>query len=126
MTAGTIEIATMITMTEIVPPDSWLQRPRRLTGDRDPTALFCAVGLALTMWETIEGGISVAYIGLVDTEPYDDDRYFKTSSFGQRYKLVKKAIDTNINAKKCTEFSAFLELVLKFSSRRHEIAHGRF
>jgi hypothetical protein len=112
-------------MTEIVPPDSWLQRPRRITGDRDPIALFCAVGLSLTMWETIEGGISVAYIGLVDTEPYDDDRYFKTPSFEARYKLVKKAIDININTKDCADFSAFLDLVLKFSPRRHEIAHGR-
>jgi hypothetical protein len=112
-------------METTLPSDPWSQRPRCSTGDPEPTAIFYAVGLALTLWETVEGAISVAYIGLIATTRYHDDKYFKTASFEKRHKLVKRAIELNVNQKDCGKFETFIDLVLNYSPRRHEIAHGR-
>lgn len=105
--------------------DPWLQRPKRPSGDPNSDAIFCAVGLALTLWEAVEGEISVAYIGLINYEGYRSNRYFSTASFEKRHALVSKAIGLNINNQDCTGFGEFIDTVLKYSPRRHEIAHGR-
>lgn len=105
--------------------DPWLQRPMQPRGDPSPDAIFCAVGVALTLWETIEGEISVAYIGLIKSEGYRSNKYFSTASFEKRHALVTKAIDVNVSNKDCSGFKAFVDTVLKYSPRRHEIAHGR-
>jgi hypothetical protein len=55
----------------------WLPRPKQLRGDSSPHRIFCAVGLALTTWEMIEGEISIAYIGLIHFEGYRDNKYFR-------------------------------------------------
>jgi hypothetical protein len=105
--------------------EPWQRRRRRLTGDSDPQQLFCAVGFALTMWETIESEISVSYLGLIDVTTRYIDRYFKLSGFESRHKAVKQAVNANINAKDCAQFGVFIDEVLNYSPRRHEIAHGR-
>jgi hypothetical protein len=106
-------------------PPPWQPRSKRPRGDSTPHAIFCAVGLALTLWETIEGEISIAYIGLIDSNPYRSNKYFSTASFERRHDLVKNAIVLNKNNKDCTGFLDFIDTVLNFSPRRHEIAHGR-
>lgn len=105
--------------------DEWLPRPKQPCGDSSPYPIFCSVGLALTLWETIEGEISIAYIGLIDAKQDRMNRYFMIASFEKRHALVKSAITTNVNDKDCGGFSEFLDTVLKYSPRRHEIAHGR-
>ena len=109
----------------VVSSDPWLQRPRRLHGDPTPEAIFCSVGLALTLWETAESEISVAYAGLINSQNYRFDKYFGIGSFNTRHKLITKAINLNVNSKDCSGFGVFIDLVLKYSPRRHEIAHGR-
>jgi hypothetical protein len=49
----------------------------------------------------------------------------ETPSFETRYGLVKKAIAANVNKKDCSGFGEFMDKVLEYSPRRHEIAHGR-
>lgn len=105
--------------------DPWAQRPKQPSGDPNPHAIFCSVGMALTAWETIEGEISTAYVGLIDATDYRSNKYFKTPSFESRYGLISSAITSNINNKDCSGFQAFVDLVLKYGARRHEIAHGR-
>jgi hypothetical protein len=109
----------------IIDTDPWLQRPMRPHGDPSQVAIFCSVGLALTLWETVEGGISVAYVGLIESEKYRLNKYFSTASFEKRHAFVKKAIELNVNNKECTDFGMFIDTVLKYRPRRHEIAHGR-
>jgi hypothetical protein len=103
----------------------WLPRPKEPRGDSSPHPIFCGVGLALTLWETIEGEISIAYIGLIHSEEYRADKYFRTASFAARHTLVKEAIEANVSEKDCTRVGEFVDTVLKYSPRRHEIAHGR-
>jgi hypothetical protein len=106
--------------------EPWLPRPRAPRGDLSPDMIFCCVGRALSSWEAIEGEISVAYIGLIRSpEKYRANEYFKTASFAARHALVKKAITANVNGKDCSGFEEFVDAVLKYSPRRHEIAHGR-
>jgi hypothetical protein len=102
-----------------------MQLPRRSRGDPAPGPIFCSVGLALTLWEIVESEISIAYIGLINFKDYRSDKYFSTASFEMRHKLVTKAINSNVNEKDCSGFKSFIDLVLKYSPRRHEIAHGR-
>lgn len=71
------------------------------------------------------GEISVAYIGLIKSEGSRLDKYFSTASFEKRHAIIAKAIDVNVNDKDCTDFRVFIDTVLKYSPRRHEIAHGR-
>ena len=103
----------------------WLAKPRAPRGDASPDPIFCGVGLALTMWETIEGELSIAYVGLIDSQGWRDNRYFSTHSFAGRHALVKEAIMANVNGRDCSGFGEFMDTVLKYSPRRHEIAHGR-
>jgi hypothetical protein len=103
----------------------WLPRPREPRGDSSPLPIFCFVGLALTLWETIEGEISIVYIGLTHSEGYWTNKYFGTTSFEKRHALVKKAIEANVKEKDCIGFGEFMDTVLNYSPRRHEIAHGR-
>jgi hypothetical protein len=105
--------------------EPWFPRPKRLRGDTSPHRIFCAVGLALTIWETIEGEISIAYVGLIHSEGYRANKYFGTASFERRHMLVEKAIEANVNGKDCGGFGEFMDTVLNYSPRRHEIAHGR-
>lgn len=105
--------------------EPWQRRRRRLLGDSDPQKIFCAVGFALTMWETIETEISVSYSGLIDVRTRNTDKYFKLTGFESRHKAIGQAIDANINGKNCTDFKALVDEVLKYSPRRNEIAHGR-
>jgi hypothetical protein len=103
----------------------WERRPRASCGDTSPHPIFFAVGLALTLWETTEGEISIAYIGLLPVEGYRANKYFNTPGFESRHKLVRKAIETNVTQKDCSGFREFMDMVLNYSLRRHEIAHGR-
>jgi len=48
--------------------EPWLSRSRQPHGDPSPEFIFCAVGAALTSWESIQGEISIAYIGLIQPE----------------------------------------------------------
>jgi hypothetical protein len=105
--------------------DPWQRRPTRPLGDPNPDPIFCGVGLALTLWETIEGGISVAYVGLIYHTEYRSDKYFGNSSFERRHELVRSAIALNVHGKDCTGFGEFIDEVLNYAPRRHEIAHGR-
>jgi len=105
--------------------EPWLPRPKEPRGDLRPHPIFCSVGLALTTWEIIEGEISIAYIGLINSEEYRADKYFNIASFEKRHALVKKAIEANVNDKDCSGFGEFMDTVLNYSQRRHEIAHGR-
>ena len=102
----------------------WERRPRAPHGDASPHTIFCAVGLALTLWETIECEISIAYIGLLPGE-YRENKYFRTPGFDARYQLVREAIANNANDKDWGGFGDFMDMVLNYSRRRHEIAHGR-
>ena len=65
--------------------EPWQRRRRRLLGDSDPQKIFCAVGFALTMWETIETEISVSYSGLIDVRTRNTDKYFKLTGFEWRH-----------------------------------------
>ena len=103
----------------------WERRPRAPHGDNSPNPIFCAVGLALTLWEMTEGEISIAYIGLLPAMEYRTNKYFSTPSFESRHKLVQKAIEANVNKKDCSGFREFMDKALNYSLRRHEIAHGR-
>jgi hypothetical protein len=103
----------------------WDRRPKAPCGDTSPHPIFCAVGLALTLWETTEGEISIAYIGLLPAEGYRANKYFHTPGFESRHKPVRKAIEANVNQKDCSGFREFMDTVLNYSLRRHEIAHGR-
>ena len=103
----------------------WERRPKAPCGDTSPHPISCAVGLALTLWETTEGEISIAYIGLLPAEGYRANKYFHTPGFESRHKLVRKAIEANVNQKDCSGFREFMDTVLNYSLRRHEIAHGR-
>jgi hypothetical protein len=103
----------------------WDRRPRASCGDTIPHSIFCAVGLALTLWETIEGEISIAYIGLLPAGDYQANKYFKTHGFEARHKLVRTAIEVNVDQKDCSGLGEFMDTVLNYSFRRHEIAHGR-
>jgi hypothetical protein len=105
--------------------EPWQRRRRRLFGDSDPQKLFCAVGFALTMWETIESEMPVSYLGLINITTRNTDKYFRLAGFESRHKAVEQAINANINGKNCADFGTFIGDVLKFSPRRHEIAHGR-
>jgi hypothetical protein len=90
----------------------WEQRPIAPRGDAGPHPIFCAVGFALTLWETTEGAISVAYIGLIPAEEYRANKYFRTPGFEARHKLVLKAIKDNANGKDCSGFGEFMDTVL--------------
>lgn len=103
----------------------WLPRPKGPRGDSNPHPIFCHVGFALTLWETIEGEISIAYVGLIPSDKYRTNKYFHTASFEKGHALVKKAIAANVNEKDCSGFGEFMDMVLNYSPRRHEIAHGR-
>jgi hypothetical protein len=103
----------------------WEPRPKAPCGDTSPDPIFYAVGRALTMWERTEGEISIAYIGLLPAGGYRANKYFRTPGFDSRHKLVRKAIEANVNRKDCSGFGEFMDKVLNYSFRRHEIAHGR-
>ena len=104
----------------------WGRRPKAPCGDTSPHPIFCAVGLALTLWETIESEISVAYIGLIPgAGEWRANKYFSTPGFESRHKLVRRAIEANVNGKDCSGFGEFMDMVLNYSWRRHEIAHGQ-
>jgi hypothetical protein len=103
----------------------WDRRPKAPCGDTSEHPIFCAVGLALTLWEKTESEISVAYIGLISEEEWRANKYFNTPGFESRHKLIRKAIETNVNGKDCTGFGEFMDMVLNYSKRRHEIAHGQ-
>jgi hypothetical protein len=102
----------------------WERPPKAPCGDTSPHPIFCAVGLALTLWETIESEISTAYIGLIPAEEWRADRYFSTPGFEARHKLVRRAIAANVNSKDCSGFGEFMDTALEYAKRRHEIAHG--
>jgi hypothetical protein len=110
-------------------PNEWDRRPRQPKGDVHPAPIFSSVGQALTAWESIEGEIATAYIGLIDYRKdgkiFQDDLYFRKSAFDARHGLVVQAIETNVMGKDCTGFREFVDEVKAFSPRRHEIAHGR-
>jgi len=105
--------------------EPWSRRPQAPRGDSSPDSIFCGVGRALTMWEIIESQISIAYIGLIDSKEYRANKYFSTASFARRHALVKNVIETNVSEKDCSGFGEFMETALKYSHRRHEIAHGQ-
>src|ERR1700719_3202139 len=104
--------------------EPWCRRPKAPRGDSSADSIFCGVGHALTMWEITEYRISIAFIGLINSKQYTHGKYFTVSSFDQRHKLVKHAIEANVNGKDCSGFGEFMDKVLKYSHRRHEIAHG--
>jgi hypothetical protein len=103
----------------------WEPRPKAPCGDTSPHPIYHAVGRALTLWETIEGEISIAYIGLLPAGEYRANKYFKTHGFVARHQLVREAIEDNVNQQDCSGFRDLMDVVLNYSFRRNEIAHGR-
>ncbi|CAN2534472.1 hypothetical+protein [Methylocapsa aurea] len=107
-------------------PSPWERRARQPKGDAAPHGIFYAVGMALSLWETIEDEICVSYTGLIYNDDYrDDDKYFSTPSFENRHKMLSKAILKNMHGQDISGFQQFIDIVLKYNSRRHDIAHGR-
>jgi hypothetical protein len=102
----------------------WAQRPRATIGDRNPEALFCAVGAAMTMWENIEGEFSTIYANLTTERPWHKAKYFKTPSFEIRSKMLVEISQRIAEDATRIQFLSLVELAQKFSFRRNDIAHG--
>ncbi len=120
---------------------SFWERPRldrRRIGDRDPAAIWVAVGMALSEWECIEDNLSMLFsVFCADARSHTQHAGMITShlfgiteSSSARMRMIKAAAALYFGYSWEEElvrrpFKQLFEAVSHASHRRNEIAHGR-
>lgn len=113
-------------------PQPWDRPSFPKRGNLSQRVLYASIGHALMNWEEIEGACAHLYSTLTKGHPYDtaaNQEYGEPHNFIQRFTKLQKAMCdyTKIkpSQKREGEFDRLSKLILGFSKRRNDIAHGR-
>ena len=108
----------------------WDRPPLALTGDQDDEKTYAGVGRIITEWEDVEGALSHLcslfvgeYLQIDAIRRYGNGgvssvRITKLADVARIY--FQKRANQNIEA----DFEELIERLLKYSQRRHDVAHG--
>jgi hypothetical protein len=121
-------------MNQLLKP--WDVRPQPLIGEREPQALFVAVGEALTEWENVETSLAKLFAVLVSARGKSTfwlpavQAYGSIASFKNRCDMIRVAGDAHFStrqkiADKGGPFSKLIGEAGQYAARRNEIAHGK-
>lgn len=110
-------------------PNPWDPYPYPAMGDAESSATYAGVGVALSQWEALEFGLARAFSHFVDDPDgealrlYGNGRIFRdrVSALGEvanRY-FIKLPSQSREG-----EFKRIIDLAVRFSDRRNEVAHG--
>lgn len=105
----------------------WAQRPRAPCGDPAADEVYCAVGRALSEWETVETAVATLFAVVVGGHLAAKRAYGAIASSVGRLQALKAAGDVFLEDKDQGDrdrLSLFLRLLESASGRRNEIAHA--
>ena len=119
-------------------PNPWDQRPWPTRGDKSATAIYTAVGKALSAWEEFDGQLSFFYQAVLMENLFPDPKgyynivveraYTSIRTFEGRLTMVREAARSYFEffpIRQVSEpFWKICGQALQFAARRNEIAHG--
>lgn len=101
-------------------------------GNRSPKTLYASIGYALMEWENVEGECAHLYSMFTKDTQFSTEanlEYGVATNFKDRFKSLQEAACASFKKRPCQtiegEFDHLFRLILGFSVRRNEIAHGR-
>ena len=110
------------------PPSDFDRRPRRIQGDPTPTPIFTAVGVALTIWETLDGELGDLFDALTPTQKrIAHNWYANTESSSARFNMIRQQSRLHLHKNKdiLADIEALINDCQNLAARRNELAHGR-
>lgn len=108
-------------------PNDWDARPRSTQGDESTADIFHAVGLGLTLWETLESGLAELLDVMIASKNRSGFKLYRSGkSVNARMEMLRAVLPLdNFDEATNVRLESFVQSVEAFSARRNEMAHGR-